>query len=310
MDISFLKTTALSFMASCALLLSGCGKGADDAAKPEVVIPDSPDAAVQTVIAEFANGNSGIVWRALPASYQSDVNELVHLFGSSADEEVYDKSFSLFARLAEVIDQQKSFIVNSSLLQSKSADERAKLEAALPSIAGFVGTITTSELSSVNGLLDFDGKVFFDTTVSECVEHLEAIGQLTGDETKLVDYASTVVSIVDSDGQQAKLSITVPGQSAEEVVFTKVEERWVPLEMQSNWKTRVEEMNASIKSMSTEGFEAQKTQIMGALTMFDGLLTKIASAETQEQFDQSLKEVTMPLISIFMMINQASQGLK
>ncbi len=297
-------------MASCALLLSGCGKGADEAAKPEVVIPDSPDAAVQTVIAEFANGNSGIVWRALPASYQSDVNELVHLFGSSADEEVYDKSFSLFARLAEVIDQQKSFIVNSSLLQSKSADERAKLEAALPSIAGFVGTITTSELSSVNGLLDFDGKVFFDTTVSECVEHLEAIGQLTGDETKLVDYASTVVSIVDSDGQQAKLSITVPGQSAEEVVFTKVEERWVPLEMQSNWKTRVEEMNASIKSMSTEGFEAQKTQIMGALTMFDGLLTKIASAETQEQFDQSLKEVTMPLISIFMMINQASQGLK
>ena len=310
MDISFLKTTALSFMASCALLLSGCGKGADEAAKPEVVIPDSPDAAVQTVIAEFANGNSGIVWRALPASYQSDVNELVHLFGSSADEEVYDKSFSLFARLAEVIDQQKSFIVNSSLLQSKSADERAKLEAALPSIAGFVGTITTSELSSVNGLLDFDGKVFFDTTVSECVEHLEAIGQLAGDETKLVDYASTVVSIVDSDGQQAKLSITVPGQSAEEVVFTKVEERWVPLEMQSNWKTRVEEMNASIKSMSTEGFEAQKTQIMGALTMFDGLLTKIASAETQEQFDQSLKEVTMPLISIFMMINQASQGLK
>ena len=297
-------------MASCALLLSGCGKGADEAAKPEVVIPDSPDAAVQTVIAEFANGNSGIVWRALPASYQSDVNELVHLFGSSADEEVYDKSFSLFARLAEVIDQQKSFIVNSSLLQSKSADERAKLEAALPSIAGFVGTITTSELSSVNGLLDFDGKVFFDTTVSECVEHLEAIGQLAGDETKLVDYASTVVSIVDSDGQQAKLSITVPGQSAEEVVFTKVEERWVPLEMQSNWKTRVEEMNASIKSMSTEGFEAQKTQIMGALTMFDGLLTKIASAETQEQFDQSLKEVTMPLISIFMMINQASQGLK
>ena len=297
-------------MASCALLLSGCGKGADEAAKPEVVIPDSPDAAVQTVIAEFANGNSGIVWRALPASYQSDVNELVHLFGSSADEEVYDKSFSLFARLAEVIDQQKSFIVNSSLLQSKSADERAKLEAALPSIAGFVGTITTSELSSVNGLLDFDGKVFFDTTVSECIEHLEAIGQLAGDETKLADCASTVVSIVDSDGQQAKLSITVPGQSAEEVVFTKVEERWVPLEMQSNWKTRVEEMNSSIKSMSTENFEAQKTQIMGALTMFDGLLTKIASAETQEQFDQSLKEVTMPLISIFMMINQASQGLK
>lgn len=306
----FLKTTVLGFMASCALLLSGCGKGADDAAKPEVVIPDSPDAAVQTIISEFANGNSGIVWRALPASYQSDVNELVHLFGSSADEEVYDKSFSLFARLAEVIDQQKSFIVNSSFLQSRSADELAKLEAALPSIVGFISTITSSELSSINGLLDFDGQAFFDTTVSECVEHLEAIGQLAGDETKLADYASTVVSVVDSDGQQATLSIAVPGQLAEEVVFTRVEERWVPLDMESKWEATVQEMNASIKSIPAENFEAQKTQIMGALTMFDGLLTKIASAETQEQFDQSLTETTMPLMSIFMMLNQASQGVK
>ena len=307
MKISFTKTTAIGFTVVISLLFSACGKKTDDSSvSGEVTIPDSPDAAVQTIISEFASGNSDIAWRALPTSYQSDINELVHLFGSSADEEVYNKSFSLFARLAEVIDQQKSFIVNSSFMQGQSPEAAANLEAALPSVTGLINTITSSELSSIGGLLNFDGKAFFETTVPKCIEHLEVIGQLGGDETKLSDYASTVVSVVDSDGQQARLLITVPGQEAEEMVFTKVENRWVPLEMEREWETNIKEMIDSIKAMPAEDFEAQKTQIMGAFTMCDGILTKIASAQTQEQFDQSLQESAMPLMSIFMMLNQAS----
>ena len=92
--------------------------------------------------------------------------------------------------------------------------------------------------------------------------------------------------------------------------FVKVEKRWVPLEIESDWAESFKEMTASLKAFSAEEFEAQKVQIMGALTMFDGILTKIASAETQEQFDQSLKEATMPLMSIFMMLSQAAEAVE
>jgi hypothetical protein len=41
--------------------------------------------------------------------------------------------------------------------------------------------------------------------------------------------------------------------------------------------------------------------MMGVLTMIDGVLAQIAAAETQEQFDQSLKGAMMPLMGLMMM---------
>jgi hypothetical protein len=309
MKLSFFKTTALGTIVASTLLFSACGKKADDSAvTSEEAISDGPDVVVQTIISEFANGNSGIIWSALPTSYQSDIDGLIHLAGANTDKEVYDKSLSLFARLAEVIDQQKSFIVNSSLLKERSAEDLSQLEAALPSVVGLMTTIASSELSSTEGLLNFDGKTFFETTVSTCVEYLDAIGQLTGDDTKLANYAATVVSVVESDGQQATLSIAVPGQEKKDIVFTKVEECWVPAEIESEWAVNIEQMTASLEVTSAEAFEAQKTQIMGALTMFEGILTQIASVQTQEQFDESLQSAAMPFMSIFMILSQASNA--
>ena len=305
MEISLLKKTVTVLVISGALLLSACSKKADDA---EGGIPDSPDAAVQTVISEFAKGNGEIVWSALPTSYQSDINELMHLAGSKTDEEVYNKSFSLFARMADIIEQQKAFIANSTLIKESPGEEVSQVEAKLPLISGFMKTIATSELSSTDGLLNFDGEVFFDRTVSKCIGHLEAIGQLSMDGVKLEDYANTVVSVVESDGKRATLLIAVPGQETQEKVFTKVENRWVPVELESEWVTNFEKMTAALEATSTEQFEAQKTQVMGALTMIDGILTKIESAETQEQFDASIQSAALPVMSAFMMLSQAVGG--
>ena len=302
METSFLKKTVTSVIISGALLLSACSKKANDA---EGAIPDSPDAAVQTIISEFAKGNGKIIWSALPTSYQSDVNDLMHLVGSKTEKEVYDKSFSLFARLADIIEQQKAFIANSELIKKGPGEEPAQVEAKLPALAGFMKTIATSELSSTEGLRDFNGEVFFDTTVSECIEYLDALGQLSVDGVKLEDYTNTVVSVIDSEGQQATLLIAVPGQEAQKVVFTKVENRWVPAEMESDWAMNFEKMTAALKAKSSEQTEAQKTQVMGALTIIEGILTKIETAKTQEQFDESLKSAVLPAMSIFMMLSQA-----
>ena len=160
------KTLALGLTAS-ALIFTACGKQSEEAATPAgVTIPDAPDAAIQTVITEFAQGNGGILWQAMPGSYQSDVTTLAQLAGSKIDPELYDKSFAVIARLAEVVEKQQAFILGSSFMEDRSVEELAQLEAALPSVIGIVNTIATSELASTNGLLAFDGQAFFDTTVS------------------------------------------------------------------------------------------------------------------------------------------------
>lgn len=298
MTFSISKKITLGLAASV-LLLNGCGKKAEVAAA--VTIPDAPDAAIQTVINEFAKGNGGIIWQAMPTSYQTDVSYLLHLAGSKIDPELYDKSFATIARLAEVIDQQQALILNSSFMQGRSAEEMAQLEAALPSIVGLLGAITSSELASSTGLLNFNGQDFFDTTVSQLIQYAETLGQLAGEESMLSNYMNTVVTVVEADDLQATLLTTVPGKEPVEQAFSQVEQRWVPSEMASDWVAKIAEATAELEATSMQDIAANKPQMMGVLTMIDGVLAQIAAAETQEQFDQSLKGAMMPLMGLMMM---------
>ena len=299
--LSISKTVALGLTAS-ALIFTACGQSTEEGAAPAgVTIPDAPDAAIQTVITEFAQGNGGIIWQAMPSTYQTDVNDLLHLAGSKLDAEIYDKSFATIARLADVVEQQQAFILGSSFMEGRSVEEMAQLEAALPSVVGIVNTLTTSELASTAGLANFDGQAFFDTTVSKFAQYSEALAKLAGEESVLSDYANAVVSVVEADDLQATLLTTITGQEPLEQMFTKVEQRWVPVEMASEWAAEIAEATANLEATTGEEMAAKKLQIMGVLTMLDGVLTQIAAAETQEQFDQSLKGAMMPIMGLMMM---------
>lgn len=287
-----------------AIILTACDKQSTDAP----VLPDAPDAAIQAVITEFAKGNGGILWAAMPLSYQGDVTGLAKLAGTKVDPEVYDTCFALLARLADVADQQKAFILNSSFLADATAEKLEQIDAALPALVGLVKTIATCDLASSAGLQNFDGQNFCNTTVSKLAQYSESLAQLAGEAPPLSDFLNTQVTVVAADELQATLSAVVPGQAPVEHVFTKVEERWVPVEMANQWAAGITESTANLEAMSADQMAAQKPQIMGVLTMVDGVLTQIAAAETQEQFDQSLKGAMMPLMGMMMMGQSFGSG--
>lgn len=290
-------------LAAGALLFTACGKPATDSARR--TIPDAPDEAIRTVMTEFANGNGGILWQAMPASYQNDITDLMHLAGSKIDPEIYDQSFATIAHFAEVLDQQQVFILNSTFMQQQSAEQLARLEAALPSIVGLIETFVTSDLASANGLLHFDGQAFFDTTVSQFTEYCEALAQLAGEASVFSGYDQAVLAVLEANDLEATVQMTVPGQASYQAVFTRVEQRWVPADIASEWPATIAQAIANLEATSVDTMRTQKPQIMAALTMMDGVLTQIAAAETQAQFDQSLKGAIMPLMGLLLM----GQGL-
>ena len=169
-------------------------------------------------------------------------------------------------------------------------------------------TIATCDLASSAGLQNFDGQNFCNTTVSKLAQYSESLAQLAGEASPLSDFLNTQVTVVAADELQATLSAVVPGQAATEHVFTKVEERWVPVDMANQWAAGIAESTANLEAMSADQMAAQKPQIMGVLTMVDGVLTQIAAAETQEQFDQSLKGAMMPLMGMMMMGQSFGSG--
>ena len=283
--------------AMVALLLTACGAGVSST---EVTIPDEPSAAIQTIADEMIAGKCGILWRAMPASYQADVNAIAQLAGAKVDPEIYDKSFSLLGRLAEVADKQKSYIINTKLGGEQPAEQLAKIEAALPSIIGFVQTITTSSISSSAGLRAFDGHVFSEQTLSALFKYSKDLAVLSGEENPFDDLEFDSLKTIESTDTTASLEMTFPDGDVKTEEFTKVENRWVPSEMATNWSTEMADAKAQLEAISSEEMAKNKPQIIGMITMVDGILTQLDSAQTQEQFDQALQGAMMPIGMLMM----------
>jgi len=283
------------------LFITACGKKST-----EVEIPDAPDAAIQTVISEYSKGNGGILWEAMPASYQSDVTSVVQLSGSKIDSEIYDQSFGLISRLGQVLEKQQAFLLGAEMVQ-RSEEEMAKLEQALPSVIGMIQTLGSSEIASSASLSNFDGQAFFEGTVSKLTEYGIELSKLAGEETaSFKELGAAVVTLVQADANTALLEFSAPGQPVQTEEFVKVEDRWVPSEIASQWTTAVADMKAQLAAITPENMATTKPQIMGAITMMDGVLTQIEAAETQEQFDQSLQGAMMPLMGLLMMSQSMS----
>ena len=279
-----------------ALFFTACDAGVSST---EYTLPDEPSAAMQTIADEMLAGNCSILWHAMPASFQIDVNAIAQLLGAKVDPEIYDKSFGLIGRFAEVADKQKLFILNTKLGGVLAAEQIAEIEAAWPSIIGFVQTIVTSSISSTAGLRAFDGQVFSEQTLPVLFKYSNDLAALSEENPFSSLEFDSLKTIVSTD-TTAEIKITYTNGDVETEDFAKVENRWVPAEMAINWSTQMADAKKQLEAISSEKMVKNKPQIMGMITMVDGILTQLEMAETQEQFDQALQGAMMP-IGILMM---------
>jgi hypothetical protein len=292
-----------------ALLFTACtDQGSDSASGASLEIPEEPSAAIQTIARELAAGNGGVLWQAMPATYQTDVNAIAQLAGAKVDPEVYDQSFGLLGRLVDVADKQKEFILNTKLGGEQPEEETAKLEAAWPSIMGFVRAITDSSIASSAGLQSFDGQEFFKNTVSELIGHSEGLAALSDEAMTLSMLNDVSVKTLESSENAATLEMTAPDGTVEVEEFTKVDGRWVPTEMATGWQESIAGARTQLEAITPEQIAQNKPQILQVVTMLDGVLTQIDDAETQEQFDQALQGAMMPLMGLMMMQQNMGGG--
>ena len=301
MKISFRITPALLLTAAVSFI--GCGPQADSAAAGDM--PESPDAAIQYVAGELAKGNGTVLWQAMPASYQQDVNAIARLAGTKLDAEIYDHTFATLARAAAVLDQQQNFVFESKLAGGPSAEggSAAQIRTAWPSLKKIIDTLTASPLATAGGMQSFDGAAFFETTVSALLADMDALAKLDPErgDSFLTSLSQMTVNYVEGTGDQALLELAVPGQEVESESFLKVEDRWVPQELAEGWAAQIAETRSKLEAINPEQLAEQKPRILNVFTMIDGVLTQIEAAETQAQFDQALQGAIMPLMGLMMM---------
>jgi len=202
--------------------------------------------------------------------------------GDKVDTEVYDKSMETMMMAAKLLKDKKAIvleIISESLPAAQDMDS-ATMEANYDSLVGLLNTVTNSDMKDVEGLKKLDMQKF--------------LGQLEGDIANLMtlpvspdapftlsDLKSMTTKVLSESADAAELELTVKDET-EQLKLNKVEDRWVPAEISASWSEKMIEAKSAIAQIG-DMEPMQKGQILGGLTMAQGLIESLNSANTKEE---------------------------
>lgn len=267
------------------MLCSSCGGGGG--------FPSTPDGTVTHVAEQLKNNHPEVLWEALPASYQADVTTLVHEFGQNVDAEIYGKVVTLLQKLVGILQTKKEIIMQSSMMPEGMVD-RENMDLKWDSVVGVLDTLVNSDLGDVEKVKTLDVRQFAATTGTKLMTQAAEVSKVSPEDPYQNEFMSKLenmtVELVSTEGDTAKVRITVPDEQPEEMDLVKVEDRWIPKEMADSWADEIAEAREQIAKLGNDEDAAQtKMMAMGMFGMVEALLDQIANVETVEEFDAAIQ---------------------
>ena len=266
-----------------------------------LIFPDEPVLALELITRELAEGNGGIIWDAMPASYQNDINSVAHLLAEKVDAELYNKIFYLIRRIIDVANKQEKFIFNTNFGDKISEENLVKVEAAWSPIIGLTKCLSRSSIANAEGLKSFDGQSFFGSTVSSLIRYTTDIVLSSGGK-KPFEYSS--IDLLESNNKRTILGLTSASGTVQRMEFTNLQGRWIPTYISSEWVKTMAEFKRNLEAINPEELAKNKPRLIALIAMLEGVLKQMDMAETQVQFDLSLQRAVLPLVGLLFAPNR------
>ncbi len=265
----------------CAATSVGCSKS-----KPEVIVvcreegPTPVDASesVRNVLAGLRREELQVLWEFLPPSYRSDVEKLVHDFGSRLDEKSWEP-FVATCRKARLVTLQLIQRVDEA---GESADESDReLAARLRIVAQLLSAVCESELSDVARLRRLDALRFLGDTGHALLAALlhGALGDAGFGGDSFSQFGEVQVELSDSAGDSSVLSVQWPGQEATQHKFVRVEERWIPQTLAEAWPSEFPKVREQCLAWADE-LRSNPEPWHARLREIDQLLDELAATKS------------------------------
>jgi len=271
-------------IAAATVTLLGCGGVATD----PLEIPDSPDGTVRVVMSGLAQQHPEIVWRALPPSYQADLNGLVVSFGENMDPAVFDRAVAVTRKGSMVLQRKKELILATDAVQGSEMDQTG-VNAAWEGAMGALDILLASDLARLEAYATFDVEAFLAGTGAELMTRAAAIpvdeGETDGVGGRLEDLERTAVELVSSDGDRAVVRITPPDEDGRDLAMTRVEGRWLPSELVDEWPGAMERARERIEFLGSEDAAQTNMQILFGIGVVEGFIDQIDRMESSEDLD-------------------------
>lgn len=290
-------------------LLSGCGKSAQSARAL------GPVESMRTMMDGVTNQQMEALWNFLPASYQGDVNGLVHEFSGKMDPEMYNGTFQTLQRITKLLQDKKAYILKNQTINGLPVPPEKVAEFWDPAV-GLINTLAQSDLSSLEKLKNFDGEKFLTSSGNQMAKQVIRISDLLPQKEGELSFSEktkqTKITLVSMEGDTATIKMDVPGKDLTEEKMVKVEGKWIPKNLADNWKSRMDEARKKLAELTPEKVTAQKEKTLTAITKVNEVLTQLESAKTEEEFNKQLNPIVAPVAMfgpmLMMQMNQSMMG--
>lgn len=275
-----------------------------------------PTAPVDAARSAARSGRPVIVWKALPSTWQSQGDELVHEVAKAVPADLYDKGMETMGKLFTVLKTKKKFVLGSSMTKAGMAEmtpaQKQQLLDSYDEFVVFGKAVTTSSLSSsaklskatVSGILSKIGPSAYKLAMTGMAMAADQSGPSGIEAKAALDTFKSMkdmkAKVVSQTGDNAVIAISMPGipqsvqLSMSQVPMSKVAGSWVPTPMVAQWPEYATWMKAGIAQMAQQfaagNPKAQQAQMMMqmGIGMVETSLDAMAKATTQKEFDQAV----------------------
>lgn len=257
---------------------------------------DTPEATVAALSKLGTPGSKTSLAEFLPASYQKDMTDVLHLSASKMDPEIWTGATDLLSFAGKTIAPKAAFLVPEATPEADRAEVEKSLSLGLNSLS----TVFASDAVKLDNLKKTTSIGLFDSLVSVVVP---VAGKDLNDPKAAEVKSSTKLENGDvklTFAENAMSSTFGDGSEDNSVTFRKVENCWVPVEMAESWTESVGQVKEALGRMdftSTEG-QQLKSQLLMAIPMLKMGVTGMGAAQTKEEFNNKAGMSIMPLMML------------
>ncbi|MBL9077860.1 MAG: hypothetical protein JNL08_10170 [Planctomycetes bacterium] len=254
---------------------------------PGGAAPRTAQQQVERLLTAVRDGDAVALWDWLPPSYQQDVEGLAHALANRVDAKTWNRGAKLLHRLAAAAAAKQQFVFGNRTvadqLRRNGTDARS-VQAAWTALTQLLQQLATSDLGSVEGLRDFDGRAFTQRSGTALLETVFALARASGHDP-LADLDAVQVRTVGQQGGEVRIELDSPQRGTEVTTFVQVEGRWLPAPMARGWQDGIAELHDRLAALPHGGdarTAAQAGLLLGAL---EGFVKQLEDVESQADFD-------------------------
>lgn len=295
------------------LFISGCGSpattpDASQSSTPAAVLapPDDAAATVTAFAQAMKNGKVEQAYDLLPASYQKDIDTLVHEFAGQMDTEIWSTGFRVLEKATGLLKTKKELLLSMAKQPGREA-QMEQLEANWDGVVAGLEKMVTSDLAQIEKLRSGSTRDHLQKGVGPLAKSVLSMATVRNQDgaATLADLDKVKAEVVTSTDTTATVKVTGPNKEEPETVeFTKVDGKWIPKSMADTWSKNIAEAREQIKAIDQDTIAAQKPKVMQMFTTANGVLDEMMKAETPEQIQQA----AFPLILQAMMMGSQMGG--